>query len=143
MIYVDEPAVSRLEVEQLLMATRRSTLESIALYGHPERISGNEFEEIVYENAKGCARGTSLDDRIIHTADRDFPDIVAADYYGIEVKATKKNDWTSIGNSVLESSRVSTVEKIYMFFGKLGGHPDIRFREIGRASCRERVSFGV
>ena len=47
MIYVDEPAVSRLEVEQLLMATRRSTLESIALYGHPERISGNEFEEIV------------------------------------------------------------------------------------------------
>ncbi len=138
MIYVDEPAVSRLEVEQLLMATRRGTLESIALYGHPERISGNEFEEIVYENAKGCARGTSLDDRIIHTADRDFPDIVAADFYGIEVKATKKNDWTSIGNSVLESSRVATVEKIYMFFGKLGGQPDIRFRDY--ESCLKGIS---
>lgn len=47
----------------------------------------------------------------------------------MEVKATKKDDWTSIGNSVLESSRINTVEKIYMFFGKLGGTPDIIFRD--------------
>lgn len=138
MIYVENPVVERWEVEQLLASTRIGTLESITQYGHPERITGNEFEEIVYENAKSCARGTSLDDRIMHTADREFPDIVAADYYGIEVKATKKDDWTSIGNSVLESSRISSVEKIYMFFGKLGGMPDIRFRDY--EACLKGIS---
>ena len=138
MIYVDNPVVERQEVEQLLVSTRDGTLGSIIQYGHPERISGNEFEEIVYENAKSCARGTPLSNQIVHTADREFPDIIAAGYYGIEVKATKKDDWTSIGNSVLESSRVSSVEKIYMFFGKLGGTPDIRFRDY--EACLKGIS---
>lgn len=138
MIYVDNPTVERQEVERLLLNTRTGTLQSIRMYNNPERITGNEFEEIVYENAKGYARNTELDNRIIHTNDREFPDIVAADLYGVEVKATKKDDWTSIGNSVLESSRVSTVEKIFMFFGKLGGEPDIRFRDY--ESCLKGIS---
>lgn len=138
MIYVDNPVIERQEVEQLLASTREGTLGSIIQYGHPERISGNEFEEIVYESAKSCARGTPLSNQIVHTADREFPDIVAAGYYGIEVKATKKDDWTSIGNSVLESSRVPSVEKIYMFFGKLGGTPDIRFRDY--EACLKGIS---
>ena len=139
MIYVDTPSIERYEIEQLLAQTRAKTLGYInTQYSNPEKISGNDFEEIVYESAVNCAQGTNLDNRIVHTADRDFPDIVAADYYGIEVKATKKDGWTSIGNSVLESSRISSVQKIYLFFGKLGGTPDIRYRDY--ATCLNGIS---
>lgn len=50
-----------------------------------------------------------------------FPDIVADKYYGVEVKSTKENHWTSTGSSIVETTRVDNVEDIYMLFGKLGG----------------------
>ena len=50
-----------------------------------------------------------------------FPDIVANKYYGIEVKSTIKDHWTSIGSSIVETTRVDSVDDIYMLFGKLGG----------------------
>lgn len=129
MIYVKNTEITLEEFEKLLADTRTALLTVFEMLpGRIDKISGNEFESMVYDEAKGCARGTRFEDELVHTADREFPDIVAADYYGIEVKATKKDDWTSIGNSVLESSRVPSVEKIYMFFGKLGGKPDIRYR---------------
>lgn len=90
MIYVDNPTIERTEVEQLLADTRVGTLNTIATFGHPERVTGNEFEEIVYEVAKSYARGTNFEGQIVHTADREFPDIVAADRYGIEVKQPKR-----------------------------------------------------
>lgn len=129
MIYIRNTEITLEEFEKLLEDTKNALLSSFGMLGgRVNTISGNEFESMVYEEAKGCAKGTKFEDELVHTADREFPDIVAADYYGIEVKATKKDDWTSIGNSVLESSRVLGVEKIYMFFGKLGGRPDIRYR---------------
>jgi hypothetical protein len=48
-----------------------------------------------------------------------FPDIVANKYYGVEVKTTKQNHWTTTGNSVLEGTRVKDVERIFMLFGKM------------------------
>src|SRR5699024_4235335 len=48
-----------------------------------------------------------------------FPDIIAKKYYGVEVKTTKSNSWTSTGSSIVESTRVDDIEKIYLFFGKL------------------------
>lgn len=112
----------------MLQQTKDSVLEQLGTIGSPSTLSGNDFELIVYENAVLHANETQFEGKLRHTDDREFPDIIAADFFGIEVKATKKDDWTSIGNSVLESSRVKTVEKIYMFFGKLGGSPDIMFR---------------
>lgn len=50
-----------------------------------------------------------------------FPDIIAEQYYGIEVKTTKENHWTSTGSSIVESTRVKNVEDIFMLFGKFGG----------------------
>ena len=50
-----------------------------------------------------------------------FPDIVAGQYYGIEVKSTKEDHWTSVGSSIVETTRVEDVDDIYMLFGKLGG----------------------
>lgn len=55
-----------------------------------------------------------------------FPDI-AAGKYGIEVKFTTNDTWLSIANSVQETNRVQTVEKIFVVFGKLGGSPEVRW----------------
>lgn len=58
-----------------------------------------------------------------------FPDIIADKYYGIEVKSTKENHWTSTGSSIVETTRVSDVDDIYMLFGKLGGDvPEFKCR---------------
>lgn len=56
-----------------------------------------------------------------------FPDIIAERYYGVEVKSTKSNHWTSTGSSIVESTRDKYVENIYLLFGKLGGEP-VEFR---------------
>lgn len=63
-----------------------------------------------------------------------FPDIVAEHivekrFFGVEVKITKDNKWTSTGNSVLESTRVEKVERIYLYFGKLAAPPQFKFRK--------------
>lgn len=50
-----------------------------------------------------------------------FPDIVAEKYYGVEVKSTEKDHWTSTGSSIVESTRLPDVQSIYLLFGKLGG----------------------
>ena len=58
-----------------------------------------------------------------------FPDIVADEYYGVEVKSTKENHWTTTGSSIVETTRVENVDDIYMLFGKLGGAvPQFRCR---------------
>jgi hypothetical protein len=57
-----------------------------------------------------------------------FPDIVANKLFGVEVKSTKQDHWTTTGNSILESTRVEDVERIYMMFGKLANPIEFRFR---------------
>lgn len=89
--------------------------------------SGAFFENLVYSCCIENAVNTVFDGKIYNTKEREFPDIILADCFGIEVKATKKDDWTSIGNSVMESSRIKGVSLIYIFFGKLGGFPGVRY----------------
>lgn len=52
-----------------------------------------------------------------------FPDIMTTDMYGVEVKSTNKDKWTSTGSSIVESTRSELVERIYMLFGSLGSNP--------------------
>lgn len=114
---------------RLLSRTRDEVLNTLNNTTDPRSISGNEFENLVYEHILKCSYGTEFQNQLKQTSDRSFPDILAAKLYGIEVKATKKDAWESIGNSVLESSREQGVSNIFIFFGKLGGKPDIRVRE--------------
>ncbi len=102
------------------------------------KLSGNQFEDLAFDIFVKESIGTPFENTLYHTADRDFPDIVAMDVFGVEVKATKKDDWTSIGNSILESSRVQSVEKIYILFGKLGGIPQVKYRDY--ESCLKGIS---
>ncbi len=85
--------------------------------------SGSSLEEDITEALLMCAKGSPFENSIQRVPNQKFPDIIAARYYGVEVKSTKENHWTSTGSSILESSRIPHVERIFMTFGKLGGNP--------------------
>lgn len=81
---------------------------------------GKPLEEDVFGAIQECAKGTEFQGTIQLVSGASFPDIVANNYFGIEVKSTEKDHWTSIGSSILESTRNRNIEKIYLTFGKLG-----------------------
>ncbi len=83
--------------------------------------SGLTLEPDVRDAVVECAKHTQFEGTITLVSGSSFPDIVAFRYYGIEVKSTQKNHWTSIGSSILESTRIQDIERIYLTFGKLGG----------------------
>lgn len=85
-----------------------------------EQLRGNKLEPYVCGLMSELAEGTSFEGSIVEWGGQKFPDIVANKFYGIEVKTTTKNHWKTTGNSVLESTRIEDVERIFMLFGKLG-----------------------
>lgn len=110
---------------QSLMRNTDILLNEDAL-ARPEYYStrgGNPLEDDVKNALDESARGTPFAGTIEKVSGQKFPDIVAAKLYGVEVKSTKSNHWVSTGSSILETTRVTGVERIYMTFGKLGGNP--------------------
>lgn len=89
---------------------------------------GTALEEDVFGALNECAKGTKFEKTIILISGAQFPDIQVKKFYGVEVKSTKKNHWTSIGSSILESTRIADVSRIYMTFGKLGDPVEFRSR---------------
>lgn len=83
-----------------------------------------KVEELMNENASG----TPFEGTIELVSGQKFPDIVAKRYFGVEVKSTKQNHWTTTGNSVLESTRVEDVENIYLLFGKMYEPIEFKYR---------------
>ncbi|OED44677.1 hypothetical protein ACH42_06980 [Endozoicomonas sp. (ex Bugula neritina AB1)] len=69
-----------------------------------EEISGQRFPDIVLR----------------------FPDVPAI--IGVEVKTTDADKWQTLGGSIFESTRVKGVEEVVLFFAKLGGEIDYRFK---------------
>lgn len=80
---------------------------------------GNKLEDVVAKIMSERAKGTPFENSIELISGQKFPDIIANKFYGVEVKTTKQNHWTTTGNSVLESTRVEGIEKIFMLFGKM------------------------
>ena len=95
---------------------------------------GNPLEDDVKRALDQSASGTPFQGTIVKISGHRFPDIVAAGFYGVEVKSTKEDQWKSTGSSILESTRVDNVDRIYMTFGKLGGTP-IEFRSRPYEDC--------
>ena len=86
--------------------------------------NGSELEYISVKAMKEVSQQTPFrSDEIQLVSAQTFPDIIAEKYYGVEVKSTKQNHWTSTGSSIVESTRNQYVDNIYMLFGKLGGNP--------------------
>ncbi len=80
---------------------------------------GNKLEDKVYDILSNNAKGTIFEGSIELISGQRFPDIIAKKYYGVEVKTTKSNHWKSTGSSILESTRVEGIERIFMLFGKM------------------------
>lgn len=93
-----------------------------------KKLAGTPLEQYVTDIMSDRAIGTPFEKTIICNGGISFPDIIANNYYGVEVKTTIKNHWKTTGNSVLENSRKKEVERIYILFGKLGDPVEFKYR---------------
>jgi hypothetical protein len=134
MIYVDKLDVTESDFLSLLDKTRSGCLAELTGVD-VKSISPIDFEKMVLKQAEISAEGTGFKGHIKPAGSNSFPDILAKGYFGVEVKITISDKWTTIGNSVLESNRDKDVQRIYIFFGKLGGSPDIKFRTYQECLC--------
>src|SRR5690606_10866267 len=91
-------------------------------------LMGRDFEPYVRDVMTDLAVGTPFENSIELIGGQKFPDIVAKKYYGIEVKTTTQNHWKTTGNSVLETTRVENIERIFMLFAKLAEPIEFRCR---------------
>ena len=87
------------------------------------------FESDVYDIIKESAQNGVFEGSISLISGHKFPDITVKNFYGVEVKAISKNTgWKSVGNSVLESTRIDDIQRIYLFFGRLVDPADFKWR---------------
>ncbi len=124
MVYSENRQAHQDEFESLLS----QTCEQIRQAYQNKAYTPAEFEEVVFVAMTQVAVGTIFEGTIRLISGHKFPDIVAYNYYGVEVKLTQQDHWTTMGNSILESCRIPGVERIYLLMGKLGGQMDVRFR---------------
>lgn len=108
-------------IDELNVHAKKSTKKVATLLGR-------NLEPYVRDVMTGLAVGTSFENSIELIGGQKFPDIVANKFYGIEVKTTSQNHWKTTGNSVLESTRVEDVERIFMLFAKLASPIEFRCR---------------
>ena len=128
MILVNKENITESTFTSLLEVTKSEIIKQYSK-NVPKVINGNVFETAVYNQMLISANNTHFHGHIEQTGTYSFPDIVARKLYGVEVKMTKEDKWISTGNSVLESTRIPSVETIYMFFGKFGKAFDVKYRK--------------
>lgn len=96
--------------------------EALANPNEYKRLNSSTLESCAFQKIRlACANSPFNPDEVELISGQRFPDIIADRYYGIEVKSTKENHWTSTGSSIVETTRIEDVDDIYMLFGKLGG----------------------
>ncbi len=120
MVISVNPTPSQIEFDALL----NSALDSLVLESKLKQdeyltLLGKKFEGRVLTHMNEQTQGTPFENSIELISGQKFPDIIANKYYGIEVKTTKRNHWTTTGNSVLEGTRVDGIERIYIMFAKM------------------------
>jgi hypothetical protein len=77
------------------------------------------LEDDVLAFLNEAAEGTKFAGTIEKISGQRFPDIVAGKYFGVEVKSSKDENWTTLGGSVNESTRIENVERIFLTLGRL------------------------
>lgn len=115
------------------MQSAEKTLNDIAktASGRFTKCNGKSLEnEVVTVLQKICRKNNLAfkPNDIKLVSGQKFPDIIVAKQYGIEVKSTKEDHWTSTGSSIVESTREDGVDCIYLLFGKLGGTVSFKCR---------------
>lgn len=75
----------------------------------------------------------------LHPSGQTFPDVPCG-RYGVEVKFTTDDKWSSIANSIRETQRAPGVEVVYLMFGKMGGKPESRWMKYEDCVVHVRTS---
>lgn len=129
MVISNNPEPPTESFEQLLNDTI-GTLSELASRNSATYLdyTGTRLEPVVHDVMVEKAIGSCFENTIELISGQKFPDIVANRFYGVEVKTTKQPHWTTTGNSVLESTRVESVERIYLLFGKMNIPIEFKFR---------------
>lgn len=129
-----------LEEFRLLMCRTDALLnsEAIGRQDYYSKRNGALLETDVYDALCRCAAHTPFENTLALVSGASFPDIVANRFYGVEVKSTIKNQWKSIGSSILESTRDPNVERIFLTFGKLGA--PVTFKSRPYEECLSGIS---
>lgn len=104
------------------------------------KLKPSEVEMLSYNSLVEVAPSVDFPkNRIDLVSGHVFPDILLhGTHYGVEVKSTKEDRWTSIGSSVVESTRNSDIDRVYMLFAKLGGEPTFRCKPYQQ--CLSRIA---
>lgn len=129
MIFLNKTEASEKDFVSLLEVSKQKIEVELKSVDAPKMMDGVAFENFVYENMLKAATGSEFEGHVEQTGAHAFPDIVARKLYGVEVKMTTGDKWVSTGNSVLETTRVESVETIYMFFGKFGAGFEAKYRK--------------
>lgn len=102
---------------------------------------GQKMEKVALEALQEVAPQTPFrKEEIKIVSGAKFPDIQAEQYYGVEVKTTQRDAWTSLGSSIVESTRIKDVSMIYLLFAKMGGEA-VEFRCRPYEDCLFNISL--
>lgn len=124
MLISENPKPTQIEFSKLMVRTTKFlNKEALSEHEYFAHRAGILLEDDVASALNYCSKGTPFEGSIVKVSGQKFPDIIANNLYGVEVKSTKGNHWTSTGSSILETTRVQDIKRIYMTFGKLGGNP--------------------
>jgi hypothetical protein len=129
MIVSVNPEPNRKEFDLLINSTiAELNIRAKKNFKKVSALLGRNIEPYVKDVMTELAVETVFENSIELIGGQKFPDIVAKKYYGIELKTTTQNHWKTTGNSVLESTRVDDVERIYMLFAKMATPIEFRCR---------------
>lgn len=140
MIIATEKRPKAVEFEKLLQNSTDAIMkEAKSKQSYYLSREGLKFEEDVFSAMTRQAKRTPFEGHIKLVSGHRFPDIIAMNYYGVEVK-TSKQSWKSTGNSVLETTRVEDVDRIYVMFAKLKKPVEVRFKPYENCLCEVAVT---
>ena len=82
-----------------------------------KKIFWQDCEIKVFESLKSVSEQSSEKWPVIHYGGHNFPDVVAQKAFGIEVKTIckKGNSWKVKGGSIMETTRIDGVKRIFVF----------------------------
>lgn len=109
--------------------TARLETDSIFRPDYYASRSGTQLEQDVFDRMMESAEGGPFAGSMNLVSGHSFPDITARGFYGVEVKSSKGPSWRTTGNSVLETTRIAGIDRIYLLFGKLSSPIGFRWRD--------------
>lgn len=128
MVISNNPEPHKSEFIKLLDKTNQLLTKEFSNSKSIKNIEGRKFEPIVMDFMSHSALKTPFEGTIELISGQKFPDIIANKFYGLEVKTSTQEHWTTTGNSVLEGTRVESVERIYLLFAQIKNNIQIKIK---------------